>query len=166
MMVGFGNDSEARGCAVMPSRRMRGFTLLEVLVALLVLSVGLLGLAGLQTFSLRNNTSAFQRSQAVVLAYDALDRMRGNRDQATLGAGSLYNTAFADSPATVDCSTICTSANVARHDVAAWKADVARLPGGEGQITIGADNKATIEVRWSDNRDSGNLLTVAVETLI
>ena len=149
-------------------RRQRGFTLLEILVALLVLSIGLLGLAGLQTFSLRNNHSALLRSQAVVLAYDALDRMRSNRDQAMLGTGSAYNTNYsqdAGSYSATDCSSNCTSSALATYDLAAWKADVERLPGGQAQISIDANNKATVQVQWSDNRD-GNVLTIAVETLL
>jgi type IV pilus assembly protein PilV len=149
-------------------RNKRGFTLLEILVALLVLSIGLLGLAGLQTFSLRNNHSALLRSQAVVLAYDALDRMRSNRDQAMLGAGSAYNTTYsqaAGSYSTTGCSSNCTSSDLATYDLAGWKADVARLPAGRAQISIDANNKATVQVQWSDNRD-GNLLTIAVETLL
>ena len=149
-------------------RNHRGFTLLEILVALLVLSIGLLGLAGLQTFSLRNNHSAFLRSQAVVLAYDALDRMRSNRDQAMLGTGSAYNTSYsqaAGSYSSTGCSSNCTSSDLATYDLAAWKDDVARLPGGQAQISIDANNKATVRVRWSDNRDN-NTLTVAVETLL
>ena len=55
-----------------------GFTLIEVLIAMLVLAVGLLGLAGLQATSLRNNQSAYNRSQATQLAYDIADRMRAN----------------------------------------------------------------------------------------
>ena len=55
-----------------------GFTLIEVLIAMLVLAVGLLGLAGLQATSLKNNQSAYNRSQATQLAYDMADRMRAN----------------------------------------------------------------------------------------
>lgn len=66
----------------------RGLTLVEILVALLVLSIGLLGLAALQTTSLRFNTSAYYRTQATALAYDLSDRMRANRQAALDG---LYN---------------------------------------------------------------------------
>ena len=144
-------------------RRNKGFTLLEILVALLVLSIGLLGLAGLQTFSLRNNHSALLRSQAVVLAYDALDRMRANRDQAMLGAGSVYNSAPPSSAP--NCSSNCSSADLAKYDLVTWTEEVARLPAGQGQISIDANNKATVEVEWSDNRDN-NTLTIVVETLL
>lgn len=148
--------------------RARGFTLLEVLVAVLVLSIGLLGLAGLQTYGLRNNHSAFLRSQAVVLAYDAFDRMRSNREQALLGTGSDYNTAFTDGAPTAPSCTSCSSSQVAQLDLAQWKTDIARLPAGRGRIAIDANGKATIQVQWADNRDSdaAQLLTVTVESLI
>ena len=147
-------------------RDCAGFTLLEVLVAVLVLSIGLLGLAGLQTQGLRNNHSALLRSQATALAYDALDRMRGNRDQAMLGAGSAYNTFFTTSVSSINCSSNCNSAQMAQYDLAAWKDQVGRLPAGQGQIAIDANDKATVSVRWADTRDAANLLTISVEALL
>ena len=65
-----------------PSADQRGATLIEVLVAMLVLSIGLLGLAGMQMTALKSNQSAYYRSQATVLAYDIIDRMRANRADA------------------------------------------------------------------------------------
>lgn len=147
-------------------RQESGFTLLEVLVAVLVLSIGLLGLAGLQTQGLRNNHSALLRSQATAYAYDAIERMRGNRDQAILGTGSAYNTTFTASVTPVNCSSSCTSSQMARYDLANWKAEVARLPAGQGQIAIDANDKATVSVRWADTRDATNLLTISVEALL
>lgn len=58
--------------------RETGFSLLEVLIAIVVTSIGLLGLAAMQATGLRNNHSAYHRSQATVLAYDIADRMRSN----------------------------------------------------------------------------------------
>ncbi len=58
--------------------RSRGFTLIEVLVSMIILAVGLLGIAGLQAMGLRNNQSALLRSQATLCAYDMSDRMRTN----------------------------------------------------------------------------------------
>ena len=156
----------------------RGFTLLEVLVALLVLSIGLLGLAGMQTLSLKNNNSALIRSQAVVLAYDAVDLMRGNRAGALKGspegAASVYPTGFGDSESTVSCSA-CSSDDQAQNDIAAWKQRInaMQLPGGEGQIVIsdvpGEGVKVRVGVRWDDNRDGDsedNAEEVFVETLL
>jgi len=62
--------------------KQRGFTLLEVLIALLVLSIGLLGLAALQTTGLRSNEMASMRTTATQLAYDISDRMRANPGRA------------------------------------------------------------------------------------
>ena len=76
--------------------RQKGFTLLEVLVAVLVLAIGLLGLAGLQATSLRVNQSASMRSQATNLAYDMADRIRANRGAAL--AGSYDSQALATTP--------------------------------------------------------------------
>src|SRR5690606_3260878 len=67
------------------ARPQHGFSLIEVLVALLVLSVGLLGLAMLQIEGLKHNTDAYYRTQATVLAYDIIDRMRANSDAAKNG---------------------------------------------------------------------------------
>ena len=66
-----------------------GFTMVELLVAVLVLSIGLLGLAGLQAAGLRNNQSAYLRSQATILAYDVADRMRATRAAAAAGAYNI-----------------------------------------------------------------------------
>ena len=58
--------------------KSRGFTLIEVLIALVILSVGLLGLAGLQIISLKNNQSTYARGQANLMAMDVIDRIRAN----------------------------------------------------------------------------------------
>lgn len=82
------------------AQNTRGFTMLEVLVAILVVTLGLLGLAGLQTVSLRNNTSSSQRTIATQLAYDMADRMRAN------AAGILegdYDWRNYGAAASVDC---------------------------------------------------------------
>lgn len=110
---------DTRGNEMTVFRRQNGATLLEVLVAIIVLALGLLGMAGLQAASLRVNQGALQRSQAVLLAYDILDQMRGNPDGADAGN---YN---------VDIDA--TSAN---PDVTAWKSKlaVALGPGAKGGI--------------------------------
>jgi type IV pilus assembly protein PilV len=125
-------------------RRAAGMTLIEVLVAVLVLSIGLLGLAGLQTLSLRSNHSAYLRSQATVLAYDIVDRMRANRSNALDGA---YNIGFTDpAPGNTD---------IPDRDLTTWKTAVAAvLPGGQGSVAIDAANATvTVIVRWRDSRD-------------
>lgn len=71
-------------------RRQRGVSLIEVLVSVLVLAIGLLGIAAMQATALRNNEGAFGRSQAVMQSYSILDTMRANQQVANAGA---YNRA-------------------------------------------------------------------------
>lgn len=95
-----------------PSADQRGATLIEVLVAMLVLSIGLLGLAGMQMTALKSNQSAYYRSQATVLAYDIIDRMRANRADALNG---VYDIALQNQACDPDLSP---SGSLAKKDVA------------------------------------------------
>ena len=139
-------------------RRNAGFTLIEILIALLVLSIGMLGIAALQAATVQFNHSAYLRSQATSFAYDVVDRMRANRAAAINGD---YNGAFA-TPAPA-CNTVAAaSATVAAADVAAWRNALAcRLPSGTGSISVDANGVATVGVRWDDSRAAG---AVASET--
>jgi len=137
--------------------RQRGFTLLEVLVALIVLSIGLLGLSGLQTTGLRNNHSAFLRSQATLVTTDILDRMRANREAAK---GGDYDINYGATPSHITCTGTCSKTQVAQMDVELWHAYVDRLPGGEGQVAVTAGGLAEVRVRWADARDVSNKLEV------
>jgi len=134
--------------------KQSGFTLLEVLVAVLVLSIGLLGLAGLLASSIRNNQSAYQRTQATWLAYDIVDRMRVNRPAAL---ASDYDTTLG-TPA--NCAANPTlSGSMAAQDLTGWKTLLAcALPAGDGAVALNAANRqVTVTVQWNDSRGtSGN----------
>jgi len=141
-----------------------GFTLIEVLIATLVLAVGLLGLAGLQAASIKNNLSAYNRSQVAQLAYDMADRMRANKNESlnpTTGnviAASTYLTmAPADAADQANCATVtgCTAAQMAQNDLFQWNAALTNiLPSGTGTITADAATRVfTITINWDDNRD-------------
>ncbi|MGX2042136.1 type IV pilus modification protein PilV [Methylocaldum sp. MU1018] len=122
-------------------RKQRGFTLMEVLIAFLIMAIGLLGLAGLQVTGLRNDQSAFHRSQAVILAYDILDLLRANRQDARDG---VYNLALgADAP---------TGSSRSAQDLNRWLAELANhLPQGDGAVNV-ANDLVTITVQWDDSR--------------
>jgi type IV pilus assembly protein PilV len=123
---------------------VRGFTLLEVLVAMVVLSIGLLGLAGLMASSLKNSHSAYQRTQATWLAYDALDRMRANRQVALAGG---YNVALGATPG---------GSGMAATDLSQWNAALSNtLPAGQGSIAVAAGGAVTVIVQWDDTRSGG-----------
>jgi type IV pilus assembly protein PilV len=134
-------------------RNIRGFTLVEVLVALVVLSVGLLGIAKMVMVSAHSNDSAYLRSQATALGYQALDSMRGNLGAATLRG---YDTAITVMPAAAgNCvPAYCDNATLALSDVYAWKQKLSTaLPAGRGSIVTSATFPvtATIIVQWDDS---------------
>jgi type IV pilus assembly protein PilV len=111
----------------------RGFTMLEILVAILVLSLGLLGLAGLQTLSLRNNTGSAQRTIATQLAYDLSDRMRANYWSVLSGDYNYvsYSATAAAGQTTANCLTTtgCTPTQIALEDIFEWNQQIcAQLP--------------------------------------
>lgn len=151
-----------------------GFTLMEVLVALAVLSIGLLGMAGMQLFSLSSNRDAYSRTQATYFAYDLVDKIRANRDEALVGS---YNTAFTAVPAFINCQTTtanCSPTQLANFDVLQWKCALGSysgnaaciaphnltsiLPNGEGEV-VRNGNDITVTVRWMER---GNLETIFV----
>lgn len=134
-----------------------GFTLIEVLIALVILSVGLLGLAALQTTGMKYNQSAYEYSQATNVAYDILDRMRANFPIASTTTD--YTTNFGDPPPSysVDCGVAgntCTGPELAQYDLNKWKTNVEQtLPGGEGSVQLQMVNgyaEYTIGLRWND----------------
>jgi len=142
------------------SGRAGGFTLVEVLVALVVISIGLLGLASMQATTVRNAYSTYLRSQAVVQANAILDRMRANRDQAVAHG---YDITFTEAAPTTTCTSTCSPSNMASADLGAWLGDLASLPNGEGQISTSGDI-SVVQIRWSDSRQSGDLLTLTMAT--
>lgn len=134
--------------------KQSGFTLLEVLVAMLVLSIGLLGLAGLMASSMRNNQSAYHSTQATWLAYDILDRMRANRQGALAGN---YNGAALGNPA--NCLAAVAGGAIATQDINNWKNMIAcALPEGDGSITVTpANRRVSITIQWNDSRATNGL---------
>ena len=144
--------------------RTGGFTLIEVLIALVVLSIGLLGTAKLMLVSSHANDSAYLRSQATELAYEILDNIRANQQQAVAGA---YATALTAAPADPGFTCIgnvsCTPANLALYDIYQWKlrlnatsgiSPAGALPGGQGSVATtltGTQTTVVITVTWDDN---------------
>ncbi len=117
--------------------RTDGFTLIEVLIAILILALGFLGLAGLQTYGLRNNHSANLRTQATLLAYDLTDRIRANR----IG----FENGFYNKPTATDHNCVwkgnapnaCTPQQMAEHDLWEWDTTVTQsLSQGVGVVCL------------------------------
>lgn len=132
-------------------RKSRGVTLIEVLVAVLVLSIGLLGMAGLQARALRGSNSSMQRTQAVMLSYYVLDAMRIDKAQA-VNITFPYNMAKTCTVPT-DTSTL---ANKTKKDwLAELKANLGNVETTCGSITCEANGRCTVEVYWDDSRAGG-----------
>lgn len=117
--------------------REQGFSLLEVLITVFILAVGLLGLAGLQAKSLKNNHSSLHRTSAIVLSYDIVDRMRLNKNV-------NYSLALSDAPSA--------GGTLKDQDLVDWtNALASSLPQGDGVIAVAGD-VITITVQWNDSR--------------
>lgn len=134
----------------------QGFSLVEVLVALLVLSIGLLGLAALQTTSLQYNTGSYLRTQATFLAYDIIDRMRANSTAVVNADGTGYDQPTSTAVTyTVNCDvSSCTSTELANYDVRKWyDRAVATLPNAAATpptINIDSTRRVTITILWME----------------
>ena len=149
--------------------RQTGLSLLELLVAVLVTAIGVLGVTSLQMLSLQGNRLALQRNEAVMLAYDIMDRARAN-------PGGVYGPLNWNDqpPATADCvANICNEGQIATFDQAVWKCTLGNwrtnsvctgleaggvipaatqqpgLPNGDGEILINGTT-ITVTVRWVD----------------
>jgi type IV pilus assembly protein PilV len=132
-----------------------GFTLIEVLIAMLILAVGLLGLAALQTHSLKNNQSAYYRSQATQLAYDIADRMRVN-----VASAATYTNGHAAEHKNCLTTDSCTPLEMAEHDLFEWNTAIqaAILPSATGKIKpdlkiTGGVKAYIVTIEWDENRD-------------
>lgn len=146
-------------------KKQAGFTLIEVLVAVVVLALGLIGLAALQTTGLANNQSAYNRSQASQLAYDMADRIRSNSDSAPNYVTATANGVIRSCPngttnpctACTTTGTECNSATMVTKDVFEWtNALSATLPSGVGQVSREnpAEDVYTIVISWNDTKVS------------
>lgn len=142
--------------------RQNGFSLLEVLIALVVFSIGLLGLAGLQIQGLKYNHEAYLRSQATLLAYDMLDRMRSNaRGSSTLADYKVLATPVTTVPS-ANCAVVnCDSDQIAEFDIYEWKQAIANtLTKGTGQIEVlpGTPEIYTITIEYAlEGKDKDKL---------
>lgn len=131
-----------------------GFTLIEVLVALVVFSLGVLGVGAMLVVMHKSSTSSYLRQQGVQYAYDIVDKMHAN--QATALAGS-YNIAMTGVPPVAPpcLGAVCTPAQIATYDQSEWLTGLTtHLPTGKGQIStlgLGSSTTVTVVVSWDDS---------------
>lgn len=160
----------------MLNSKQQGFTLLESMLTLFVLTIGILGVAGMQTQSIRSGGVALQRTIVVLKAEEMIERMRANRykmnpntaltsQEINANAVSLYSLYHGATGTMAGCNTgtVCTTAELVQNDVALWNAELdALLPGVPvTDITVqapgaGGASRVTINISWTDRDDVFN----------
>ncbi len=171
-------------------RRIAGFSMIELLVAVLVMGIGVLGITGLQVASMQNNREALLRSEAAQMAYSILDRIRANRIGGAGIVGLAYDgLAVGDAPPNAnDCQAAnCSQAQMVAFDLAVWKCSLGSfdtdggcvalraanvlpptnqqpgLPQGDGSVVVnGATGVITVTVQWMGSNNQ--LQTLSLET--
>lgn len=144
------------------NRKQRGFSLMEILITVIILSIGLLGLAGLQLTGLKYNQSAYLKSQATVYSMDILDRMRANRPGAETGG---YNIAIGTTVTSGACSN-CTPAEMATLDLSEWKQALqTSLPSGDGSV-VQNGTMFTVTIQWDDSKGVNSPIQLPMETAL
>ena len=150
--------------------KQRGVGLIEVLITVIILSIGLLGVAALQARSLQENQSAVLRTQANILAYDILERMRSNRAQARKSTGG-YNIGI-DGSIPTKITTPASADNIRQNDLNEWCTAINTLPQDDdesteckGEVVCNAAGLCKITVQWfdktfQDDADQTQTLTV------
>lgn len=137
----------------------RGFTLIEVLIALLILAIGVSGVAVMQMATYKQLQTSHNYGTAAMLAGELAERMEANSVQAL--ANAYNHTSVTSDPK--DCAVYtCTPAEIAAHDIAVWQARVTgysaepmvpgSLPAGRGAVArVAGTNDFTITIRWDDD---------------
>ncbi len=153
--------------------KQQGFTLIEVLIAVVILAVGLLGMASLTLNSLQSSQGASLRSQASALAGDLGERLRANRDFAISNDTDYLlalNTATTNLPACVGSSSGCDAAGQAQRDLAEWRASLAtNLPAGTAVIRKpdipNNPRQYLLTLTWSEagNRGAASSYTLRID---
>lgn len=160
-------------------RHNRGVTFVELLVAVVIMSIGVLGVAALQAISLQQNRSALFRAEATQLANDILDRIRANPG----GTYAPIDIAAAPASATVCESVECSIAQMAAYDISSWKCQLdstdadgatysicdalnlsSSLPDGKGGVTL-AGSTYTVIIEWVDDRED-NTKSITLRSIL
>lgn len=141
----------------------RGFSMIEVLVTLLIISLALLGTAGLQGYAMRLNQGGQFRTQAVFLAADLAERMEANKPGVVAGSYNLGLSNAANVLSTACTDAACTQSPLAAYDLSQWQnAIFATLPQSSWQVANAAGNPTTvtITINWVDRRTDSQYSTV------
>lgn len=148
--------------SVQPSKFQRGISLIESLVAMVVVALGILGILGVQMRTLTDTSTTVRRAQAIRLIEDLGERMKTNPN--ALGNIGAYVSAFNVEPTVGSCTSGCDSAQLAAYDLAVWKKAIkASLPLGRASVFVPpAESGAGVQGRqlgvviaWRENEAEG-----------
>ncbi|WP_226666324.1 type IV pilus modification protein PilV [Microbulbifer aggregans] len=135
-------------------KNQKGATLIEVLVSVLVLSVGLLGIAATQMMSLKNSNGSNQRYMATLATQEIIERMRAN--PSGLEQGAYDGTVSGAGTLSKDCTTVCTVNELASMDLYEWGQLLkTNLPSGQGVIARNGDD-VTVTITWLQQHTGEN----------
>ena len=138
-------------------QRQLGISMIEALVSLLIISIGLLGIASLQISSIKQSSSAHWHSQAVWANYEMTDRISANSSDVFAN----YDNIDTDNSYSMDCTNnACSPADMITADAQDWKTQVSQLPNGRGIISSNTPNTLDVTVMWLDpagNKNCGAL---------
>ena len=142
----------------------QGFTFIEVLITVVILGVGLLGLAAMESISVRRSHDAYLRSQAIMQAQEMADRMHANPAGVAAGGYNNIGATIVSPPTCLDrtsttvaaaASTDCSPAQIANFDANEWLiANANLLPSGSGTVTV-SSGIYTITLNWTETESAG-----------
>jgi type IV pilus assembly protein PilV len=145
-----------------PKELQRGFSMVEVLVAIVIFAVGVLGLVGMQTASLRHQKTAWLRASTSMLVMDITERVRSNLAGAKEPGAYQLTKSYADlitnppRAPVIESSTLPTQRQIAERDIAEWAAAVAeQLPGGEANLSGDIKGGFVATLMWRDKEFFG-----------
>lgn len=138
------------------ARRQLGATLIEVLIAVLIMAIGMLGIAALQAVALRNSQGSIERTQAVIQSYSILDAMRANVTAARAGAYDVAETCAQPAAGTRVQSDL-------RFWIGALHATVGESACGEIECNT-ATSVCSVTVHWNESRASGGSADMSIVT--
>lgn len=148
---------------ISPPRTQRGFNLLEVLIAIVVLSIGLIGLGLLELKGVQYTRDSYARTQAAIMTESLADRMRANPDGATAGLYVLASDEGDSGTFPTDPGDCCSPADVAASDQAVWWNVVIRnLANAEANVTLDGNNHYNINLQWSEAENTQSYTLVYV----
>lgn len=142
----------------------RGITLIESLVAIVVMALGILGILGVQMRTLTDTQTGVRRAQAIRLIEDIGERMKVNPN--ALANINAYVTGFDASPTVPSCASGCNPAQLAAYDVAVWKRTIRDnlplgqasifVPPAESGLTAGLGRQLGVMIAWRENETAGS----------